>query len=271
MRNTYFVIVLLISIFSCRGDYEINNLNGNTIGVMGHGGMGIEHLYPLNSFESIQNCLNVGADGTEIDVQMTKDSVLVAFHDEQLEDATFLEGQIYEKNWDEIKEATYMFPPYAQYKVVRLDELFSNLSNPTDYTYFLDCKNFKPDTTEIYNNTFTNALIQLIDDHQLENNVIVELKRTALIRTLKNKRPDFKIFIYRGIEDGIPIANEFELEGITAAINTFTKAEVAEAHALGIMVAAFNTHTKKRNIEAIQKNVDFIQTDKVNHLVKLLK
>lgn len=271
MRNIYYTFLLLCFVSSCREAFEISNLNGDVISVLGHGGMGIEHLYPINSFESIQNCLAVGADGTEIDVQMTKDSVLVAFHDERLETATFLEGKIYEQNWDEIKDATYLLPPYARYPVVKLDDLFSNLVNPKDYTYFLDCKNFKPDTTEMYHNTFNNALIKLIDDHQLENNVVIELKRRGLMRSLRNKRPDLKIFAYRSFEDGLPLVNEFQLEGITVAVNTITKEEVAEAHAQGIMIAVFNAHTKKRNLDAIDKNVDFIQTDKVNHLIKLLK
>jgi glycerophosphoryl diester phosphodiesterase len=44
-----------------------------------------------------------------------------------------------------------------------------------------------------------------------------------------------------------------------------------EAHRNGTMVAVFNTHSKDRNMEAIEKNVDFIQSDKVKHLIKILK
>ncbi len=271
MRYLYFTIILLIITTSCKKDFEISNLNGDTITILGHGGMGIEHLYPLNSFESIQNCLSIGADGTEIDIQMTKDSVLVVFHDELLEHSTNSDGAIYLKNWDDVNDASYLFPPYAQYKVVTLDQLFSDLANPKDFTFFLDCKNFNPDTTTAYYNTFNNALIQVIEDHDLADNVVVELKRTGLIESLQAKRPDLKIFIYQGFETGIPLAIEYQLEGITLDVNTIAKEEVAEAHALGIKIAVFNTHTKQRNVDAIEKNVDIIQTDKVNHLIKLLK
>lgn len=37
------------------------------------------------------------------------------------------------------------------------------------------------------------------------------------------------------------------------------------------MIAVFNVHSKNKNIEAIEKNVDFIQSDKVKHLIKTLK
>ena len=46
------------------------------------------HSYPINTFESIMHCINVGSDGTEIDVQITKDGVLVAYHDKELSNKT---------------------------------------------------------------------------------------------------------------------------------------------------------------------------------------
>ena len=110
---------------------NILNLNNNRISALGHGGMGIGYTYPMNSFESILNCLNLGADGTEIDVQMTKDSVLVAFHDKSLEHSTNVSGQIFSKKWNEISDAVYKDPPYTNYRLITLDELFSNISNPS--------------------------------------------------------------------------------------------------------------------------------------------
>ena len=106
MKNLIILSILLFVVSSCqKEDFEIINLNNNKITVLGHGGMGIGETYPMNSFESILNCLNLGADGTEIDVQMTKDGVLVAFHDESLEHSTNISGRIFNKTWDEIKAA----------------------------------------------------------------------------------------------------------------------------------------------------------------------
>ena len=87
MKN--FLYILLIFLFpSCQKEtFNINNLNGDIL-VMGHGGMGVSHAYPMNTFESIMHCINLGVDGTEIDVQMTKDGVLVAYHDKELSNKT---------------------------------------------------------------------------------------------------------------------------------------------------------------------------------------
>lgn len=272
MKNVIVLFVLIFIVNSCQKEkFDIINLNNNRIYALGHGGMGIGHTYPMNSFESILNCLNLGADGTEIDVQMTQDSVLVAFHDESLEHSTNVSGQIFNKTWSEINNAVYTDPPYTNYRLITLDELFSNIANQKEYIFFLDCKNFNPDTSSPYLNTFNNALIKIIDKHNLGNNVYVEFKRKDLIKSLKIKRPDLKIFIYNDFELALEIVNEFQLQGITTSVDNISKDEVIKAHNNGTMIAVFNTHSKNRNIEAIEKNVDFIQSDKVKHLIKILK
>jgi glycerophosphoryl diester phosphodiesterase len=271
MKNVIILFLLFIT-YSCQKEgFDISNLNNNQISVLGHGGMGIGYTYPMNSFESILNCLNLGADGTEVDVQMTKDSVLVAFHDESLEHSTNVSGQIFNKKWKEINAAVYTVQPYTNYGLITLDELFSNISNLTEYTFFLDCKNFNPDTSSAYLNTFNNALIKIIDKYNLENNVYIEFKRTDLIRSLKIIRSDLKIFVYKNFDLALEVVNEYQLEGITISVDNISKNEVIKAHNNGTMVAVFNTHSKNRNIEAIEKNVDFIQSDKVKHLIKILK
>ncbi len=264
--------ILLFVASSCqKEDFDIINLNNNKIIVLGHGGMGIGHTYPMNSFESILNCLNLGADGTEIDVQMTKDSVLVAFHDEFLEHSTNISGQIFNKTWAEIKNATYNDPLYTSYKLITLDELFTNIANQTEHTFFLDCKNFNPDTSSLYLNTFNNALIKIIDKHNLKNSVYMEFKRNDLIKSLKIKRPDLKIFVYNDFDLALEIVNDLQLQGIIISVDNISKEEVIKAHNNRAMIAVFNTHSKSRNIEAIEKNVDFIQSNKVKHLIKILK
>src|SRR5690606_4742217 len=98
-------LIIVLSISSCNKDeFEISNLNGNKIGILGHGGMGISSTYPMNSVESIMNCIHLNSDGTEIDVQMTNDGVLVAFHDETLDNLTNGSGILHDMDWSDVNE-----------------------------------------------------------------------------------------------------------------------------------------------------------------------
>ncbi|MGL5317197.1 MAG: glycerophosphodiester phosphodiesterase, partial [Bacteroidales bacterium] len=111
MKRIKKLLILLASAmlcYSCTSDTEYNITNiHNDIIVMGHGGMGFFHHYPLNTFESIMNCINLGAEGTEIDVQISRDNVLYAFHNRDLKDDTNLEGLIREKTSEELDACFY--------------------------------------------------------------------------------------------------------------------------------------------------------------------
>jgi len=98
--------------------FEIQNLNDNKIWALGHGGMGLSQFSPIDSYESLAKGMALRPDGIEVDVQMTKDHVLVAFHDEFLDDATNGSGKINDHNWVEIKNLHYDENPFASYSFV---------------------------------------------------------------------------------------------------------------------------------------------------------
>lgn len=272
MKNITYLLILLAFLFSCKKhDFDINNLNGNKIGVIGHGGMGIGHTYPMNTLEGFLNALNLGPDGVEIDVQMTKDGVLVAFHDQKLEESTNLSGHIYDKTWTELVNGQFLYPHYGNYKLIRLDDVFKSIPNQDKYTYFLDFKNFQPNKDSLYFNKLNTAIINIIDKYNLLENTYVEFKSEMLIVKLQETRPDIKQFIYAKYDLALSLAEQYNLEGITVPIDKITIEKVQLAHSKGIMVATFNTHSHKRNINAVEHNVDFIHTDRLKHLIGILK
>ena len=272
MKNIFFLLAVVMILFSCRKkEFEINNLNGNKITVLGHGGMGIGSIYPMNSLESILNCLNLGADGTEIDVQMTKDGVLIAYHDETFDESTNLSGKAHTKTWDEIKGTRYTSPIYSNYEVISLDDLFQNISNPDEYIYFFDIKLYDANQNADFFNKFNSALIEIIDKYNLLESVYVEFRNESSIIALREIRPDIRQFIFNEFEYGLSLAEQYNISGITISLNELSKERVELLHSRGIMIATFNTHSNKRNIEAIEYNVDFIQTDRLKHLIKILK
>lgn len=59
---------------------------------------------PENSLQAYQRCIDAGIDGIEIDVQMTKDSVIVIMHDETLERTTTGTGKVSDHSLQELKQ-----------------------------------------------------------------------------------------------------------------------------------------------------------------------
>ena len=58
---------------------------------------------PENSLKAIQSCIDMGVDAVEIDIRMTKDSVLILMHDEEVDRITNGTGLVRELTIDSIK------------------------------------------------------------------------------------------------------------------------------------------------------------------------
>lgn len=58
---------------------------------------------PENSIQAIKNCISMGVDIVEIDVQMTKDSILVLMHDKTLDRTTNGTGEVLEWTYDSLE------------------------------------------------------------------------------------------------------------------------------------------------------------------------
>jgi len=254
-------------------EFEIENLNGNQITVLGHGGMGVKSTYPMNSIESVLKCLALGANGSELDIQMTKDKVLILFHDEKLSGKTHLQGIVNNLSWDEIKNAYYKETPYLNYTLVSLEQLLSQIKNIQAYTFTFDCKLYtNQEDRDKYYIDYCDALIHIIEKYQLENTVCIESQDETFLNYLKQQRPNYKLFIYpSSFESGFNVALNLNLFGITISTKDITKEQIKLAHQNNLRVAIWNIHSVSDNKEAIRKNPDYIQADNLQNLLNLLK
>ena len=252
--------------------FNVENLNGNRIDKMGHGGMGFSNLYPINSLESILRCLNSGADGTEIDVQLTKDGVLVAFHDANLSKSTNKNGIIQSMNWEDVKDAQYNNTHFSTYKIQSLENIFSAIPTQGEKTFTLDIKLYSEDNDQSsYFNNFTDAIVQFFDKHELSNHVYIESQDKNFLALLQSKQPNYQLYHYpQSYQEGIAVVEELGIKGISISTDIISTEQIQEAHLKGIFITLWNVDSKKKNKEAIRKNPDMIQTDKVKHLSKLL-
>jgi glycerophosphoryl diester phosphodiesterase len=278
----YIAITGLLGVFffACQKEiFVIENLSGNKIQVVGHAGMGFNHVLPKNSYEAFMKALNLGADGVEFDVQMTKDSVLVLYHDGDLSTMTNMKGKIHTYLWSELQNCRLKSTrsPFLAYSLISLDDFFANVPNLHRYSYTFDNK-INPEfndslSVRTYINTHINALIRLVEKYNLSENIFIESHNEYFLTTLKTLKPNYKLFIYpeTTFEDGFRIAINLNLYGITIENNHITKEQVRLAHQNNIRITVFDATTNAENVDAIRKNPDIIQTNNLTHLLKMLK
>ncbi len=234
--------------------------------------MGKKHKYPGNSFEAVEAVLKIGADGSEIDVQITKDSVLIVFHDKELSKKTNCEGMIRDYDWSEIDSCFYDDPISQSIYLITAHDLFYRLPNIRNYYFSFDCK-FYPNESDMlidYFRQYIYALKQVVDSNNMHNKVLIESGSIQFHRMLKESElPVLQFITGHGIEAGIPIAKELNLYGIGSG-SIVTGRDIDLAHEKGFRVMTWTPKTKRANIKAVQKNPDFIQTAKPIHMLKIL-
>ena len=269
-------IIAFFACASCSKDpaiFSLDNLNNNAIGCFGHAGMGSRSIYPVNSFESLESCLNRGADGTEMDVQVTKDSVLVIYHNQNLSAATSCSGRIKEMNWSEISECKMNSNLFNTIDVISFDEFISKIPNPHTHTFTLDCKlwidDFNADNSA-YFKFFARTLINTIDKHNLNQNVFIENPDIGFLLTAKEMRDDLKLFyLAENFEGGLEQTIKWGFYGISMHHTQLTAEQVKTAHNNNLRVTLFGVLSEKENYSAVEKSPDFMQTDDIVYLLKI--
>ena len=134
------VFIIILYLFYTNVKPEIRNLNRNTIGILGHRGMSKSYHYPGNSLPSILEALRIGALGCELDIQLTKDGSLVAYHHKDLDQYTNFEGAIRDYEADELKNCHYKGDYVEKVSLVLVDQLFELLGKNSKYIFSFDCK-----------------------------------------------------------------------------------------------------------------------------------
>ncbi len=264
-------LVLLVACNTTNPTFEIQNLNENKITVLGHRGMGKNYKYPGNTFESIITALNMGSNGSEIDIQVTKDSVLVIYHNKDLSSLTNCSGKITDFNWSELDGCVYTSKDGSSCPVITVDDLFSRIPAIQNYFFSFDLKlNYGDEDTSAYLMKFVYAINKVIDDHKMHNKVMIESGNQQFHKQLKSAGVHVLQFITGAdIADGIEIAKELDLYGIGTG-SSITRKDIELAHSNGLRIMTWTPKSKWGNVKTIRKNPDFIQTAKLEHMVQIL-
>ena len=145
------IAILSTFLFSCASfdSSKLDNLDGK-VQIIGHAGSGFAswfpfNPYPSNSLISIQNALDEGAEGIEVDLHMTSDKQFVLYHDGKLDSKTDQTGCLSDYTLEELKQIDYQlgfpFDLFHSEKLIGLEDLIMELNKRGgDYDLHLDLR-----------------------------------------------------------------------------------------------------------------------------------
>lgn len=132
---------------------------------------GSSKYFPENTLLAFEAAYREKADGIELDVQMTKDGVLVVIHDETLDRTTNAKGYVKDYMYRELRfvDASYKFPQYfGMCPIPTLEEVL-NWAQPKENFYV----NIELKNNVIPYDNLEAKTIELIKRFCLEDRVVI--------------------------------------------------------------------------------------------------
>jgi len=263
----------------------LTNLNNNRITVLGHRGSGvtgIENTYPGNSLESMEVGVDeLGADGLEMDIQLSIDNQLMLFHDIELSGLTSCNGTINSHTKEYLEEcmfdATFFNAPLKDYYMIGLDRVFDRFKNYSlKPVYFLDTKhNYEDknyDSINDFNLAFSENLNNLITKYNLEEYTLISSGNKEMLKILKSNYPSLKLIIHgNSFENTLQDAKTMNLFGMTLHYKNISREQVKIAHANNLRVTVWGVRTKASCREAVKLFPDYVKTDNIPYLLSLIR
>lgn len=270
-------LILACIYFSCKKDApvaEIKNLNNNNVICVGHAGMGESFEYPQDSYEAIYPVLDIGADGFELDLQLTKDSVLVVYHDVMLDTKSSCTGYVNEHSWKDLDGCLLNCPISSKIYLMSADNLFGRLDYNDNNWFYLDLK-FHNKTLLKNRSAYVNALVDLIDKNNLKN-VVLESPDTLLAMQLISKNTIVKMYYpSNSFRSDAALIKRCGYTGFTTNMNLVTKEDIEYAQSQNIWTCLWGIRTDDDNLKALNLNAEILISDKpislLQHLGKYKK
>jgi glycerophosphoryl diester phosphodiesterase len=279
MTTMRYLAALLFTVF-----LGVNAMGADKILVHGH--RGARARKPENTLPAFQYAISAGVDALEMDMAVTKDSVIVISHDPVLEPPvcsgplpkavihTLTLKQV--REWDCGRVQNPNFPTQEAIPGTRmptLDEVFA-LAKEGNFDYNIETKSFpdKPEYTPTPD-VFSGMVLEKIRQHKLEKRIILQSFDFRTLVAMKKLAPEIRLsaLIESDTRAFSVIAAEAKADIISPHFNLVTPAKVAEAHAAHLQVVPWTADTPDEWDKLITAKVDAIISDDPAALIAYLK
>lgn len=224
------------------------------------GASGWDRQYaPENTMPAFKKAVEMGADGIEFDVHLTKDGEILICHDERIDRTSRGRGFIKNFTLEELKRVDFS-KPHVEYGFTPPPTLreFFEFASPLDIKVNIELK-----TGVIYYDNLEEKVFRMTQEYGMENRVIFSSFNHYSLQKLKSKFPEAKIGLLMP-GDTVNIPNDTDMMDAIAVHppeNIVTREYVEKCHAHNIRVHTWTVDNPQRMKELIEFGVDAIITD----------
>jgi len=252
----------LVYIALPKDDELLTMLGGNSPIITSH--RGYSSAAPENTLPAFQLAIDHGSDRAELDVQMTKDGVVMVTHDTSLRRCTGRNANIYDLTYNEVRKldaGRWFGAKYAGTKIPTLEEVLDL------------CKGKIQLNIEIKPNAATPELeaetVRIIHEKGFENDCVITSQSYETLCKVKELDPNIETGYILALGVGsyydLPAADFFSVEA------TFiTSGMVQQIHKRDKTISAWTVNREEDASNMLSLGVDDIITDKPEMVQELI-
>lgn len=240
------------SVFTGKANFRLALFQNPT--VMAHRGLSADA--PENTLYAFSDAISVGADFIELDVQQTRDGVLVVMHDSNLKRTTGVNKDIWDVDYADIQNldaGSWFDPAYANARIPTLEETLQFV----DKRAKLDIE-IKP--TKHGSDTLEQDVAELITRYQYTDACYVTSFSYGSLKKVKEANPEIRTGYLMSVAYGqfysLKYADAFSLNKVFV-----TSQVVNAAHQQGKQIFAWTVNSMSEVRSLCNLHVDSIITD----------
>lgn len=278
-------ILLLMLLAACTATKPAENPK---LLVLGHAGSGFFtpispfNFRPPSSWRGIRRALLRGADGVEIDLQMSRDSVVMLYHDQRMQDGSTGTGCISERTAAEITQARYRGGfPYdliQKERPISFDTLLARLNRRPSFPFIhLDLHEDDQCLPAGHQHDRTPLLVRQIAAslaryHVPPAKVLFITQEGPTVRLARAAMPGVRIGLEIASDEfafGLKVARTEKVHTVVLDADRVTPEQSAQAHTAGFTVVVFGGRSPGDLRRILKTQPDEIEVDNVHRLLHM--
>lgn len=219
---------------------------------LGHRGYSAK--YPENTMEAFVKAYEMGFDGVETDVHLTKDGQLVLIHDEKINRTSQGVGYVKDMTLDQLRQYNYNNAMVGHYDIPLLDELLTFIQGK-DFVVNIEIK-----TDVIHYEGIEEKVVQLVRDKGVEKQIYYSSFYLPTVLKLKALDPQAYVgyLMERSYKKKYGELINHHIQAFHPRYNYLNKARVNELKQQNICIGTWTVPDFKEYQRLIDLGVDII-------------
>ncbi|WP_347549704.1 glycerophosphodiester phosphodiesterase family protein [Pseudalkalibacillus hwajinpoensis] len=222
---------------------------------------GASRQCPENTMSAYKRAVEIGAEGIEIDVQLSRDGIPVVFHDRTLKRTTAGKGIVTQTSFSELRNldaGSWFAPSFKDERIPSLEEVLIFASEYPDLWLNIELKYYNEDDDKL-----ARATIPLIKKYRsYKNTVISSFEHDRLLEVHKLWSKVETAPLYKGnLHEPWHYAKKLKAEALHPHYKSLHHSLIQSVHSHGIAIRPYTVNDKRWIRQFLEWEVDGLMTD----------